>query len=244
MKFFRISTILFFGKVEKMIISLLFPFISTSSSDNYFSEKLEIIQNRNGKVGFKFDFKTRIQWEHAFEDGLELAQVGEDLSSGQSHLIDGADLSFKSTGDVDVKHHNLLSKSIADLIEKFKVKELHLSFTQGRWAYDRWNFVFATTPDYDTPPPPGALLRVWLQDPAQFKGLTNALAGLFCSSLNFMSSSVTSSPVEPFSPFNPHLMGNASLKYSHLPREVVCTENLTPWAKLLPCKTKVPGFSP
>jgi hypothetical protein len=29
------------------------------------------------------------------------------------------------------------------------------------------------------------------------------------------------------------------IRYSTLPREVVCTENLTPWKKLLPCGSKV-----
>ncbi|KAI2595046.1 phosphatidylinositol glycan anchor biosynthesis class T [Homo sapiens] len=28
------------------------------------------------------------------------------------------------------------------------------------------------------------------------------------------------------------------LRYAVLPREVVCTENLTPWKKLLPCSSK------
>ena len=37
------------------------------------------------------------------------------------------------------------------------------------------------------------------------------------------------------------LSGNLSvshLRYTALPREPVCTENLTPWAKLLPCGQK------
>lgn len=35
------------------------------------------------------------------------------------------------------------------------------------------------------------------------------------------------------------------LRYAVLPREVVCTENLTPWKKLLPCSSKVSvGESP
>lgn len=32
------------------------------------------------------------------------------------------------------------------------------------------------------------------------------------------------------------------LRYATLPREIVCTENLTPWKKLLPCGSKVAGF--
>ena len=29
------------------------------------------------------------------------------------------------------------------------------------------------------------------------------------------------------------------IRYGSLPREAVCTENLTPWIKLLPCQAKV-----
>jgi len=29
------------------------------------------------------------------------------------------------------------------------------------------------------------------------------------------------------------------VRYASLPREIVCTENLTPWKKLLPCGSKV-----
>lgn len=32
------------------------------------------------------------------------------------------------------------------------------------------------------------------------------------------------------------------LRYATLPREIVCTENLTPWKKLLPCGSKVAVF--
>ena len=211
-----------------------------------FTESLEIIQNKNGKVGFSFHFKTKIP-------ALSL-----DLFDGEKTAAAQDEKTEFEGGEEGAKHHRLLAKSISDLIERFKVQELHLSFTQGRWAYDRWNG-FGFSDGREIPVPPGlfdflslsntvitisnivagALLRVWLQDPTQFKGLTNSLAGLFCSSLNFMGTGITSSPVEPFSPFNPLLIGNATLKYSHLPREVVCTENLTPWAKLLPCKTKV-----
>lgn len=34
------------------------------------------------------------------------------------------------------------------------------------------------------------------------------------------------------------------LRYAVLPREVVCTENLTPWKKLLPCSSKVRAKGP
>jgi len=33
------------------------------------------------------------------------------------------------------------------------------------------------------------------------------------------------------------------VRYASLPREIVCTENLTPWKKLLPCGPKVVHFA-
>lgn len=69
--------------------------------------------------------------------------------------------------------------------------------------------------------------------------LTNALSGLFCASLNFIDSTRTTRPVMSFQPSEYHpnaTISNLHLLHGTLPREVVCTENLTPFLKLLPCK--------
>lgn len=71
--------------------------------------------------------------------------------------------------------------------------------------------------------------------------LNHALSGLFCASLNFVDSTRTTRPVQTYEPVGDH--SNTSLSSLHLlhgtlPREVVCTENLTPFLKLLPCKGK------
>jgi phosphatidylinositol glycan class T len=71
--------------------------------------------------------------------------------------------------------------------------------------------------------------------------LTNALSGLFCASLNFIDSTRTIRPVMSFLPAGAHsnsTLPNLHLLHGTLPREVVCTENLTPFLKLLPCKGK------
>lgn len=71
--------------------------------------------------------------------------------------------------------------------------------------------------------------------------LTNALSGLFCASLNFIDSTRTTRPVMSFQPAIGHAnstLSNLHLLHGTLPREVVCTENLTPFLKLLPCKGK------
>ena len=76
---------------------------------------------------------------------------------------------------------------------------------------------------------------------ARWVTLNNALSGLFCASLNFIDSTRTTRPRMTFEPSS--VVFNASnedlyLLHGTLPREVVCTENLTPFLKLLPCKGK------
>jgi phosphatidylinositol glycan class T len=89
--------------------------------------------------------------------------------------------------------------------------------------------------------------------------LTNSLSGLFCASLSRMDDRRTTSPIHTFTP-GPlpllHLNTTASstssssgpssprahpkyhLRHATLPSENVCTENLTPFIKLLPCSGK------
>jgi phosphatidylinositol glycan class T len=78
------------------------------------------------------------------------------------------------------------------------------------------------------------------------------MAGIFCSSLGQIDSAITSSPVDIFSKSAgsrddagmyclnialPVLISyTATLLHAQLPSETLCTENLTPFLKLLPCK--------
>lgn len=73
----------------------------------------------------------------------------------------------------------------------------------------------------------------------RWQGMQNALAGLFCASLNGMDNQRTTSPTRAFPPSgdlpllpSPHTHG---LRHATLAAEHVCTENLTPFLKLLPC---------
>lgn len=99
---------------------------------------------------------------------------------------------------------------------------------------------------------PGAELAVWFnaenktdeQIDDQWKELCGILSGLFCASFSFIDNSNTVRPEYTFRPtFSPGT-GKSSInnvdtskyriRYATLPREIVCTENLTPWKKLLP----------
>jgi phosphatidylinositol glycan class T len=156
-----------------------------------------------------------------------------------------ASFSFRSNESADAfAHHHFrhVPRSLAQILQHAHTKELHLRFSVGRWDADNWGqrpshgareggtgvelwaWVDADTPD--------AAAARWLT-------LTNALSGLFCASLNFIDATKTIRPVLAFAPEGHH--GNASslhLLHGTLPHEVVCTENLTPFLKLLPCKSK------
>jgi GPI-anchor transamidase subunit T len=86
---------------------------------------------------------------------------------------------------------------------------------------------------------PSSLLRINCRAYSRWITLTNALAGLFCASLNFVDSTRTISPALSFRLSGHHpssLDRKLHLFHGALPREPVCTENLTPFLKLLPCK--------
>ncbi|KAJ7384981.1 hypothetical protein OS493_018670 [Desmophyllum pertusum] len=157
-----------------------------------------------------------------------------------------AHFQFTTVWDVDIRdskafsHYNLFPKSFGQIINQYSVEELHLSLTQGQWQHEQWGYPVTSAP-------PGAELWVWFQDRVEesvdenWSGLTQALSGQFCASLNFIDSKTTTSPKLSF-----RREGVASaagtnsslLRHAALPRELVCTENLTPWKKLLPCDSK------
>ncbi|KAH9827999.1 GPI transamidase component GPI16-like, partial [Teratosphaeria destructans] len=75
----------------------------------------------------------------------------------------------------------------------------------------------------------------------RWSGLVNSLSGLFCASLNFIDATHTTHPLLTFEPEGALANATATapqLLHGTLPHEVVCTENLTPFLKLLPCKAK------
>lgn len=134
-------------------------------------------------------------------------------------------------------HYRLFPRSLGDVLSTYNVQELHLTQAQGFWKHNKWGY-----PPEDAPP--GVELWVWfkpgtLNIDKQWSDLVNALGGLFCSSLNFMDWKSTVSPHWSFRPqgvaTKSYHMKSMYLRYSALPKEIVCTENLTPWRKLLPC---------
>lgn len=151
---------------------------------------------------------------------------------------------FSTIWDTDVhtekfQHTHLFPRALGEIIKRHNVQELHLSLTAGLWRYETWGYPITSAP-------PGAELWVWFKKDTEdvdknWKELANSLSGLICASLNFIDTSNSISPEYSFRPngvVNDQNVNSSYLRYSALPREIVCTENLTPWKKLLPCESK------
>ncbi|KAL8938063.1 MAG: hypothetical protein Q9211_003376 [Gyalolechia sp. 1 TL-2023] len=158
-----------------------------------------------------------------------------------------ASFNFKSNASLrsfEQQHFRYIPRSLGQILQHAKTKELHLRFNSGRWDAESWG---ARPWRGAKEGGMGVELWAWVEADteedafAQWITLNHALSGLFCASLNFIDSTRTTRPSITFEPLGDH--SNASFSKLHLlhgtlPGEVVCTENLTPFLKLLPCKGK------
>jgi phosphatidylinositol glycan class T len=149
-----------------------------------------------------------------------------------------------SVADFEAQNFRLFPRSLGQILQHVGTREMHLRFTLGRWDAERWG---ARPWDGKKEGGTGVELWAWLdaetdqEADEKWLTLTNALSGLFCASLNFIDETRTIRPVMSFQPEGDHpntTLANARLLHGVLPHEVVCTENLTPFLKMLPCKGK------
>lgn len=151
--------------------------------------------------------------------------------------------SNESLSAFENQNFRFFPRSLGQILQHASTKELHLRFSSGRWNTETWGarpwhgYKEGAT---------GVELWAWIDASSEEESfqkwttLTQSLSGLFCASLNFIDSTRTTRPVKSFNPQGDYKRGDGSLHLLHgiLPGEVVCTENLTPFLKLLPCKGK------
>ncbi|KZV68526.1 Gpi16 subunit, GPI transamidase component [Peniophora sp. CONT] len=188
---------------------------SHSHAEDY-SETLTLRPLRDGKLSASFAFTTSLH------DAVP--RTPDSLSE-----------------DDAPQHYTLFPLALGQILREYAITELHLNLNAGQWQYDRWG-----PPDQPSVAS-GAELWAWMGDGGstsvdeRWKGTQNALAGLFCASLGSMDAQRTTSPTRAFPPHGSlPLLPNHSyaLRHAHLPSENVCTENLTPFLKLLPCPAR------
>ncbi|KAI9673016.1 MAG: Subunit of the glycosylphosphatidylinositol transamidase complex-like protein [Caeruleum heppii] len=159
-----------------------------------------------------------------------------------------ASFNFRSNttaASFESQNFRFFPRSLGQILHHARTKELHLRFSLGRWDAESWGArPWGGAREGGT----GVELWAWVEATsddeadAHWLTLTNALSGLFCASLNFIDSTRTVRPVRSFEPWGQHpssSLPNLHLLHGTLPKEPVCTENLTPFLKLLPCKGKV-----
>lgn len=163
------------------------------------------------------------------------------------------------------EHYHVFPKSLAQIVRAYGVDRLGLKLTRGRWQPHwgsahrvealggplpaRLQYLSSTR----VGPPGGEVVGVFaLTEREEGKGaddgisaadlasdidqrwvdLLESLSGITCASVNMVRPDESSAPVLMF----PAEAGR--VRYAQLPREAVCTENLTPWAHLLPCRDR------
>ncbi|CAH2355242.1 GPI transamidase component Gpi16p [[Candida] railenensis] len=139
-------------------------------------------------------------------------------------------------------------RALGPIIQSTNTRELHIRFTQGWWDSESWGKL-----PKDGLRSGGTGVELWAIIEAgdiqaarkSWNKLTNSLSGFFCASLNFIDDSITTFPqhqsqqqqqhahVQPLLSTNRLYLLRASL-----PSEPICTENLTPYLKLLPSRGK------
>lgn len=163
-----------------------------------------------------------------------------------------AHLAFEMVTGLSSQHFELFPKSLGQILSRHDVEELHFTLTNGRWRARQWGVATPNVTFHSdqlgevslTPllGPVGAQLWGWLKGEdsslidQRWVELQHAIAGIMCASLHQIGRS-SSRPTWTFAPANPGAE-SSQLRYGALPRENLCTENLTPWLKLLPCRNK------
>lgn len=138
-----------------------------------------------------------------------------------------------------INSYGYFPRPIVELVNEYELAELQLTMTVGRWMFDEWGM----PPHGMQAAPTGIYMHARMADDGAWKQLVASLAGLFCASLNLADELLTGEPRLILPPSDPLNIASVNpdgyrLRMTEMPREAVCTENLTPFLKLLPCTNK------
>ena len=175
---------------------------------------------------FLLSILSLCQAQNSYKELLELKPLPS------NYLYSSFVFSTSRTID-DPNTYDILPRSLLKIAQKVEISDLHLRFGRGRWNQDVWGRLPNNGQNIG-----GTGIEVWatfkhgVDVDALWKELVNSLSGLFCASMNYIDTTRTIAPV--------YALRNEStdqpVLYGILPSETVCTENLTPFRKLLPCK--------
>lgn len=178
-----------------------------------------------------------IEKSHTYNEKLHL----KPLPDGALY----AGFNFTATTPLEAyerQHFRFFPRSLGQILQFTHTAELHLRFAAGRWDAENWG---SRPRNGRREGGTGVELWAWIHGDdyahaeQRWMALVNSLSGLFCASLNFVDHTRTTTPLLAFdAEGTPSNATDLHLMHGMLPHEVVCTENLTPALKLLPCKGK------
>ncbi|KAL6946813.1 hypothetical protein ACO0QE_001662 [Hanseniaspora vineae] len=195
--------------------------------------------------------ETGAENDYPYNESLQLKPLKNNflLSSFKFHSESNKFPFHKTETPYDAySHYTVFPKSISPILELTKTKKLFLRFTHGFWDSEQWGRL----------PSDGfksggngvemwALLEAESETEAfkQWKQLTNQLSGMFCASIDYIDSTKTTYPRSAnfFINEDNEIMADDEknglfLMRGSLANEPICTENLTPFIKLLPSRGK------
>jgi phosphatidylinositol glycan class T len=137
--------------------------------------------------------------------------------------------------DAQNNEYDLFPKSLAQILVATQVESLSLVLTKGAWDRNR----FGGLEPFPVGPPGAELRATFLNKTTSTDTTTSsddnwthlkaALGGIFCASLSTIDTATTMAGTKYI---------YAKQYHGYLQREMLCTENLAPLIKLLPCRTK------
>ncbi|KAK9474535.1 GPI transamidase component PIG-T [Dipodascopsis tothii] len=173
-----------------------------------------------------------------YSEHLKLQPLEHNLVLATFHFETQSDT---VASDGPEQHFGFFPRSFGQIIAGTGAQELHLRFAHGWWDEAGWGAL----PDAGKYAG-GTGVEVWAwmagadvdEAEQRWLQLMQSLSGLFCASLNFVDAKISARDPISFEPepAGAAAGGGAHLFHGALPSEPVCTENLTPFVKLLPCK--------
>lgn len=140
------------------------------------------------------------------------------------------------------RHYGAFPRALEPVLASTNTRELHLRFTQGWWDSDAWGALPANGSHSG-----GTGVELWAAieaaSPAEamqnWVRLAELLLGFFCASLNFVTEATTTRPRHATGGgFVANSTNSLYVMRAALPDEPICTENLTPFLKMLPTRGK------
>ncbi|SCU98573.1 LAMI_0F15346g1_1 [Lachancea mirantina] len=235
------------SQAEEIQSSLLT--VETSNSSDIDGAVVDAHVNKNNLIGSLQYFQGNEKILYPFNEELTIRPLPRNflltsfLFQLESNEVTKPELDSEFNS---YKHYTVFPKALSPILDRTQTRQLHLRFTHGLWDAEEWGQL--PRQGYTSG---GNGVEMWAVIEApdqkaafqQWISLANSLSGLFCSSLNFIGSEKTTYPVFSFLPESQiepffDVSNGLFLIRAALANEPICTENLTPFLKLLPTKGK------